>query len=328
LQDTAVLPVSVPREPVLRKPVFLIWRVMVNSLRLEIAGVNFDVSCRDSMVIQEFPPVYLPFLKDINSVTGNDTIDVVLELDHVPDTSGMTRIFDTGESWSMFLHDGEYYMALDPPVLKKQIVWLARFDRGFRKATIYCSDMLIRRTEEGIAKVLSPLAYPFDQLFLMYILSSMKGALVHAAGIALKGGGYLFPGRSGAGKSTLVRQFAAKQRGDLLSDDRIVVRKAGGTFRAYGTPWPGDASVAANESVPLSGIFFISHGGDNLLRDLSRKEALERLLPLTSIPWYDRGVMTEILDFCDDLCLHVPAYELCFRPDGEVVNTLEEFVSK
>jgi len=31
---------------------------------------------------------------------------------------------------------------------------------------------------------------------------------------------------------------------ELLSDDRIAVRKAGDAFTAYGTPWPGDQGAA------------------------------------------------------------------------------------
>ncbi len=114
----------------------------------------------------------------------------------------------------------------------------------------------------------------------------------------------------------------------MLSDDRVVLRKIGNDFSMFGTPWPGEAGAALNKGVPLSGIFFISRERDNRVRDLTRKEALERLLPVTSIPWYDREAMGQILDFCDDLSSQVLSYELCFRLDGEAVHVIEEFALK
>ena len=113
----------------------------------------------------------------------------------------------------------------------------------------------------------------------------------------------------------------------MLSDDRIVAREIDGDFQAYGTPWPGEAGIALNECVPLSSIFFINHGPANRIKEISPQEALARLLPVTSIPWYDREVMEEILTFCEDLISSVPVYELDFKPSIEVVDVFEQFVS-
>jgi hypothetical protein len=161
----------------------------------------------------------------------------------------------------------------------------------------------------------------------MYILARRQGALLHASGLYINGRGYIFPGKSGAGKSTITRQFAVRGDTGLLSDDRIVVRKIDGAFKAYGTPWPGEARIAFNKSVPLAGIFFINHGSANQIKEISPQKALARLLPVTSIPWYDREVMDKILTFCEDLISSVPIYELDFKPSVEVVDVLEQFVS-
>jgi hypothetical protein len=176
--------------------------------------------------------------------------------------------------------------------------------------------------------VSNPVCYPLDQLLLMYVLARNGGAILHAAGINHNNRGYIFPGRSGAGKSTIMRQCARSNDFKGLSDDRIIVRKMDGNFKAFGTPWPGEACVAVNKSAPLSGIFFISHGSRNKIQDLGRREAFERLLPVTSIPWYDREITEKLLSFCEDLVSHVPAYELHFKPDTEVVGVLEKFSQK
>ena len=64
-----------------------------------------------------------------------------------------------------------------------------------------------------------------------------------------------------------------------------------------------------------------------MIRTIKPKEAMERLMPVTSIPWFDEKAMSAILSFCEELVFHVPAYELHFRPDSEVVDFLEKFVS-
>ena len=53
------------------------------------------------------------------------------------------------------------------------------------------------------------------------------------------------------------------------------------------------------------------------------RQALDNLVKVTSIPWYDREVMPEILHFCEDLITHVPLFELHFTPGLEAVRFLE-----
>jgi hypothetical protein len=74
--------------------------------------------------------------------------------------------------------------------------------------------------------------------------------------------------------------------------------------------------------------FFISHGSDNKIRALHRREALERLFPVTSILWYDREIMTSILIIFEDLVKQIPFYELSFTPSEDVVEELENFSSQ
>jgi len=296
-------------------------------MSMEIAGVHFVITCRDSALFQEFPSIYQPFLKKNISESGSITIPIRLELYDIPDTGGMTKIFDTDQSWSMYRGDHEYIIALNPPILDKQTVWLARCNENFSNIVVYCSDMLERETDAG-RKVLSPFRYPLDQLLLIHILARHRGVLTHAAGIALRGNGYIFPGCSGAGKSTLTKLLSSLKNVELLSDDRIVVRKIDGTFNAYGTPWSGELGIAANQRVPLSGIFLIRQGLAHCVKKIGPRQALEKLLPVISIPWYDRSFITEMLGLIEDLVSTVPVYELTFKKDIDVCQTFEAFVSR
>jgi len=292
-------------------------------LTLQIANILFGIAGRDCRLRHEHESAYEAFLKQYAVTTPNISVEVVIG--RFPDISGAKKLFSSGSSWFLLSEGADYYLVFDPLSTHNDPLLIAMFDPSTKTVTIFCNEQLAER-EGGELFIPNPLRYPLDQLLIMYYLAGKGGAILHAAGAVIKNRGYLFPGRSGAGKSTLTRQFIAKQRDEVLSDDRIVVRMIDGTFTGFGTPWPGEAAMAANKSVSLAGVFFIAHGNENHIRDLSRKEAFERLLPVTSIPWYDKEMTEKLLVFCEDMVSHIPAYELHFIPSDEIIDVLENFI--
>jgi hypothetical protein len=223
----------------------------------------------------------------------------------------------------MFSDGDGYCVTMRPPAASGEPLWVARIARDFLRASVHCGSELIVASGAG-QTVANPVRYPLDQIMLVRVLGWRQGALIHAAGVDVGGRGFIFAGRSGAGKSTLCRRLAGRKGMELLSDDRIAVRRIGDRFMAYGTPWAGDQGTALNRSMPLCGICFLRHAdGDKVVR-LDPRQALERLLPVASIPWYDRETVTKILSLCDDLLAQVPTFELQFRADGRVAEVLEE----
>ncbi|MCX7670612.1 MAG: hypothetical protein N2439_11140, partial [Anaerolineae bacterium] len=124
------------------------------------------------------------------------------------------------------------------------------------------------------------------------------------------------------GKSTLARQFLAVEGSDLLSDDRIIVRRPNGVWRAYGTPWPGELGIITNASAVLAGILFLSRGEGFRLRTLRPQAALDRLLPATSILWFEPRLLAAQLETCEDLLRQVPAFELAWSPGPAIVDSI------
>ena len=288
---------------------------------IEIAGINISVSCGDARILCDLGPAYAPFLK---SPEGPEyDIEIQIKLGAMPSTEGMTRIFESGESWSMFLKGDRYVAALNPPGCSGRPAWLAEFSPDDAHVTVYCGEVFIHE-KERVTSVSSPFRYPLDQILFMYFLSKKQGAVLHAAGLAVDNRGYVFPGRSGAGKSTLTKQFVLKGHRGLLSDDRIVVREIDGAFRIFGTPWPGEGRIASNESSPLSGIYFLTKDTRDHIERIDQQRALERLLPVASIPWYDRAAVIKMLPFFENLVSKVPAFDLHFRPGTEVVDVFEK----
>ena len=78
----------------------------------------------------------------------------------------------------------------------------------------------------GQAQVPSPLDYPLDELLIMHRLTQEKAIELHGCGIVrADGAGNLFVGHSGAGKSTTTRLWTEVEDVEVLSDDRIIVRR-------------------------------------------------------------------------------------------------------
>ena len=293
---------------------------------ITIAGIDFVLTCREAVISNDVPELYKPFYRrGCPEDAGSFPVNISPDLPNIPQTETIRKIFDSGQSWSMFQDEAYYYISLDPSAIYDTMRCHATFDRGITRATLYSDDRVQRA--DGKTEVRNPFCYPLDQILLMYVLAGRKGALIHAAGMSMHGRGYIFPGRSGAGKSTLSRLFLDREQREMLSDDRIVVRKTGNGFNAFGTPWAGDAGIAENKDAPLAGIFFIHQSSDNRIQKISPDRAMEKLMPVLSIPWYDEAVISGILSNCEEFVLEVPAYELHCRPDKGLVEFFEKFVS-
>jgi hypothetical protein len=168
---------------------------------------------------------------------------------------------------------------------------------------------------------LSPvLGHPLTEVLMVSLLSRGRGVLLHACGVSCEGWGYVFAGRSGAGKSTMARLWSGRDGVSVLSDDRIIVRKQGDGFWAYGTPWHGDARTASPEGVPLERVMIIEHAPENVLRVLSPSEAASQLLVRSFPTFWDADGMAFTLEFLGELAQAVPCGALGFVPDRRVVD--------
>lgn len=238
-----------------------------------------------------------------------------------PDITGYEKIFDSQDSWAVFSHHDELYIIDQYPPFSEP-VWTARLCLEDDRVDIYCSSRIIEPRTRTLT--VNPVAYPLDQILLMNYLAGRQGVIIHAAGWAINGSGWTFPGKSGAGKTTLSRFLSGLNTGEMLSDDRIVITKSGRTFQMYGTPWPGEGGFAVNRGASLERLVFLAKGKENRLVPLPVSEVISRLLPVLSIPWYDKQKAGVLIDFCDQLIKQVPAYELTFRSDATVADFCKE----
>jgi hypothetical protein len=298
---------------------------MMTSYTLEIAGIRFSILHPGSIEIRENDPAYRSFFKRNKGTAEKADVHIELEYGRISVIEGMIKIFDSEQSWSMYKDINNYCLKLhasnpDRPVLE------AVMNRNCTDIHVFCGEEFIF-VNNGREMFINPIRYPLDQLLLMYVLSHSRGAIVHAAGHAMNDKGFIFIGRSGAVKSTVSKLFSKKNRLQPLSDDRIIIRSIGNAFMAFGTPWPGEAGIAENKSCSLHGMFFLDHGNKNSIKQITPKETMDKMIPVTSIPWYDEEPMTDILRFCEDLVMHIPAYEFHFTPDDKAMEYFQAFVS-
>ncbi|MBI5640288.1 MAG: hypothetical protein HZA17_07685 [Nitrospirae bacterium] len=301
-------------------------KLITDTLRIGIAGLNFGITCEDSKILQDLDSAYDMFISQHSSPPAGE-IAIHVKLNGMPDTGRMKMIFDSEQSWALFVDEGQYVLSLKPPASHDRPAWIAKFGLESGGVTVYCGEIFMHDCG-GRTVVSSPFRYPLDQLLLMYFLTRDEGAIIHAAGIDFNKRAYIFPGCSGAGKSTLSKQFLNCGAGDILSDDRVIVRKVQNAFRAFGTPWPGEAGIAKNSNAELKGIFFLSKGKENIIEELAPQRALELILPVVSIPWYDREITDRLLLFCDTLLSRIPSYVLHFKPDNEITDVFMNFISR
>lgn len=233
-------------------------------------------------------------------------------------------VFET-PVWNLRRAPGGHFVvgtAFDPP----RPFWVARTDASFAHARV-----AHLAGEPGIPRqaIVEPALRVLARLRLMYgLLDGDSGLLVHAGAVEVDGRFFLLAGCSGAGKSTLARQFRETGAGRVVNDDRVVVSRGAAGWAAWGTPWPGELGIAEDRHAPLGGLLFLRQAERTVLEPLSAGDALDHLLPLVSVPWYDAERVPRALDLCRRLVEEAPVHLLQNRPDGSAVEAVRELASR
>jgi hypothetical protein len=188
-----------------------------------IAGVSVGVRGGRDADIAMVAPLAL-----FRSERGRSDIEIKIEW--VDDLRLVGRpVFDSGATWRLYERDDAFQFDFSAPFYGEQPYRRLLVNSGFTKATIQlnasCAD---RSSYPGVA-----LSYPLDELLVMHYLARESAIELHASGIVHKDGiGNLFVGHSGAGKSTTTRLWTERENVEVLSDDRIIVRRDDQPFRA------------------------------------------------------------------------------------------------
>ncbi len=295
--------------------------VVARQVVLSIGGVVFRLSGRELPLLQETPWAVRPFLGPPAGALDGRVVEVSFELDPEPSFDGEV-LFRSEAAWSLLARGKERGFVFRDHGAPSPL-FAARFVPGGSEVVVRCSPAVVE-VAGGERVLRSPFLYPFDQVLTMYALCG-RGVLVHAAGLVRDGRGLAFPGVSGAGKSTFARLAAARPGWAPVSDDRVILapQAEGGRCRLLGTPWPGEGQVAENVASPAGGLFFLEKGSANEVRPIAAAACLERLLPVVSVPWFDREHIEAGMSVLETVARSIPAAVLAFRPEEGAAEAVE-----
>ncbi len=252
-------------------------------------------------------PAYRPFV-------GPGKTDISLRLHHgSPSHLIGEQVFDCPPIWTLYRRNGTSIIKIF-----EELSGLKRFlvvPKDFEKADLYFAD------ESGPFN--DPFYGPTMQLLMINYLARGRGVILHACGIERNGRGLLFVGESGAGKSTLAKMWEQETSVDVLSDDRIIVRKKGRGFWMHGTPWHGEAKYSSARSVRLERIFFLRHGQENAIKEIKGIDPVTQLVKSSFPPHWDPQGMAFTLEMFSHLTAQVPSQQFTFKPDTTALDLVK-----
>ena len=281
---------------------------------LRVGPLQFSIQSSEPVVGFSVPQKLRPFYPH-EAHNASDIFNIPVKVQSVPQpfkAPGDRRYH--GPVWQAFKEGNTRYVQSRPSA-PPQRAWTAIIE-GHERIDFLVSQTPVNRpdSEPGL---LNPLLRPTDQLLMGHVLTHADGIFVHSAGIAIDNTGYLCVGTSETGKSTF-SEIAHTCGGCVLSDERIAVRCEAGTWRMYGTPWPGTGGFSQYGGIELRHILFLTQSDSNKALSINHKESLKRLIPTVTVHWHDEDEMTRQLSLIDALLLSVPCYDFHFTrtPDA------------
>jgi hypothetical protein len=266
-------------------------------------------------------PELTPFLDSADTTPTPCDIEITIEWANWLQLWQGTKLFDSGSLWKIFATDSGYAIDFVSPVLGLQPYKRLLVTKDFSNARL----VLNRECLAGIERVYA-LEYPADELLVTNWLAQGRGVEVHGCGlIDGESGGHLFLGHSGAGKSTTTLLWKSVRNAEVLSDDRIILRKDANTLWMHGTPWHGDAGFALPEKASLSRVFILEHGEANEIVPLTKSEAVAEMFARCFPPFHGREPLSSTLSYLEGIVNVAPCYRFRFRPDASAVETILNF---
>ena len=280
---------------------------MPNSLKIGIADITISIEADIREDIPAVPPAYLSFI-------GSGKTDIHLRLhSRPPRLPSAEKVFSCSPIWHLYRHQDlsivKVFEELDVP--GSTLV----FSEHLQTVDLYPSDRCRCLPD--------PFDGPILELLMINYLALEKGVVIHACGVEKNGLGLLFAGESGAGKSTLAQLWNEAAAGQVLSDDRTIIRQKDGQFWMHGTPWHGEAKFGSPGGVKLGHCFFLGRGQTNTLEKPGAARAVRNLLTCCFPPFWDKKGMAFTMEIFNRLVNDIPCHELRFVPDRAIIEMIK-----
>lgn len=152
------------------------------------------------------------------------------------------------------------------------------------------------------------------------------GVFLHASCIAVGGRAVLFTAPSGGGKSTQAELWRKFRGAQIINGDRTLLRKLGGVWYAFGSPYCGTSGICRNAACPVEAIVLLRRGGNNTIRSAPAREALATLLGGFTYDTWSGEQTHRVLALAEELMGEVPMLCLDCTPDESAVRGLEDMI--
>lgn len=284
---------------------------------LKIAEIRIRLRSADASLKIGLTSQYLAFVQEEGSESVD--LDLIVHYGNIPEVETTSEGFRSGGAWEVSKSGEQYVFRFSSPIYDQPLYKLAVISSDFSHGEVFMRPI----PGSSIGGAIYPLEHPFDEVLINHWLAKGHGIELHACGICWEGMGWPCCGSSGAGKSTMARLWQEAHAGEVLSDDRIIIRKFE-EFMVYGTPWHGDAHLTLNKGCPVRAVFFLEHAAANQVERLRPIEAASLLLARSFPTFWESTRMQRTLDFINDVVQQVPCFKLGFVPNESVVHFLKD----
>lgn len=223
---------------------------------LNVAGVRLDLVTRDARLGERLRRYFAAY-------EGRGTADAELRLEPLAATADFADVWED--------EDAEFHVSADGVVQRDFVA--RRLPRS--KA----------RADRAVALVNGDVDDAFHNLlrwFLPRVFLGRGAFLLHGAGVARQGRGYVFFGQSGAGKSTCASLIHASDESvTLLGDDAVIIQVTDdGSAFLHSAPLGCGYARSAPEplSVPLAGLYNLRQATDDRIEPLTASQGVAALL--------------------------------------------------
>lgn len=224
--------------------------------------------------------------------------------------------------WDVYTCPEKYYLLLHKSRSKIFPRRLAVISKDLKDANFYIDS---KKYFEKSVNNCYELTFPLLRFYLINILSSDNGIIIHGSGIIKGGKGYLFIGISQSGKTTIAKLFES-EGAIILNDNNVVIRKSNKKFKLFGLNKDCNTRICSNKNIKLEAIFFISHSEKNYLNEINDFDVVAKIFSHTFLPLWERKMLKNPSKLISDIATKVPAFKLGFVPNKSVVKFIEEKV--
>jgi hypothetical protein len=192
------------------------------------------------------------------------------------------RLFDSGTTWDLSEDDAGFQFDFNAAIFGDRPIKRLLIDSSFRHATLQMNEECVA----GFPHTIEPLGYPLDELLIMHRLTQEKAIELHSCGIVRADGtGNLFVGHSGAGKSTTTRLWTEREDVEILSDDRIIVRRDQGRDGSV-----AEAPCGAADSSGAQGILRLRDRSASPTGRFAQDDKKKKHMRMYGTPWHGEAM--------------------------------------